>query len=444
MLPVRKKVLILGAAGRDFHDFNVVFRSDPEVEVVAFTAAQIPNIAGRSYPPELAGELYPQGVPIWPESELERLVAEHGIDEVVFSYSDVSHEDVMHHASRVLGSGAGFRLLAPRATMLRSKKPVVSVCAVRTGAGKSPATRRIAELLCSLGTTVAIVRHPMPYGDLSKQVVQRFASRQDIDRAECTLEEREEYEPHVDAGHVVFAGVDYARVLAAAEAEAEVIVWDGGNNDYPFFVPDLEVVLVDPHRAGDETRYHPGETNLRRAHVVLINKIDTALGRDVEAVRRSVRALNPRATVIETDLEITMDRPELLRDARALVIEDGPTTTHGGMSYGAGTIAARRAGARELVDPRPFARGSLRETFRSFPHLTHVLPAMGYGREQLAELRATIAAVDCDVVVIATPIDLGRVLELEQPSVRVRYRLVERGEPALERVLRPVLERIQS
>jgi predicted GTPase len=423
----RRRVVIMGAAGRDFHDFNMVYRGDPSTEVVAFTAAQIPNIAGRRYPPELAGRLYPQGFPIHPEDELEALIARHHVDAVAFAYSDVSHEEVMHRAARALARGADFVLHGPRATMLRSEKPVVSVCAVRTGCGKSAASRRVAALLRAEGKRVAVVRHPMPYGDLARQACQRFATLHDLARADCTVEEREEYEPHLLAGSVVFAGVDYARILRAAEAESDVILWDGGNNDLPFFVPDLEIVLVDPHRAGHEIRYFPGEVNLLRAHVIIINKVDSAPPAALAEVWRTVRAWNPRATVVETTMPVAVAHPERIRGRRALVVEDGPTLTHGGMSLGAGTLAAEHYGAREIIDPRPFARGSIRATLDQYSHLTRVLPALGYGPEQLADLEATIAVSEAEVVVSATPVNLRRLIHIAPPVCRVAYDLVERG-----------------
>lgn len=429
-MTARTKVLILGAAGRDFHDFNLVYRDDPGSEVVAFTATQIPNIDGRCYPPSLAGPLYPEGIPIASEAELEGLIDAHGIDEVVFSYSDVPHATVMHLAARAQARGASFRLLGPRRTLLRSNRPVISVCAVRTGVGKSPTTRHVAAILRSRGRKVAVVRHPMPYGDLAAQAVQRFAVLEDLARHHCTIEEMEEYEPHLRQGHVVFAGVDYQRILLAAEAEADVIVWDGGNNDLPFYQSDLEIVLVDPHRPGDESRFWPGETNLRRADVIVLSKVGTADPAMVTQVRAAARAANPRATLVEADLAIEVDRPELLAGARALVIEDGPTTTHGGMPYGAGLVAARRHGATP-VDPRPYAVGTLADTFARHPHLEAVLPAMGYGEHQVRELEATIGACDADVVVIATPVDLRRLLSIRQPTVRVSYTFADRGAPTL-------------
>lgn len=435
------KLLIMGAAGRDFHNFNVVFRQNPRYHVVAFTAAQIPNIEGRRYPPSLAGPQYPTGIPIYSEDELESLIEAHRIDEVVFAYSDVSHEEVMHKASRVIACGADFRLLGTRTTMLRSSKPVVSVCAVRTGAGKSPATRRIADILKHEGLRVVVVRHPMPYGDLARQAVQRFADVEDLRRAECTIEEREEYEPHLRCGTVVYSGVDYERILRQAEGEAEIILWDGGNNDVPFFVPDVEIVLVDPHRAGHERTYFPGEVNLLRAGVVVLTKLDTASPEQVEAVRRAVSAANPGATVIESAMPVSADDPDLIRNKRVLVIEDGPTITHGGMGYGAGVLAARRFGAKELVDPRSAAVGSIKDTFARYPHIGSLLPAMGYGREQMQELEETIRRVACDTVVIATPVDLRSVITIRQPACRVTYEFEERGRPTLRDALRVVIEK---
>jgi predicted GTPase len=434
-------VIIMGAAGRDFHDFNVYWRGRPDVRVVCFTAAQIPNIAGRVYPPALAGPAYPQGVPIWPEERLEALIEEHGVELVALAYSDLPHEVVMHQASRVQAAGASFCLLGARQTMLRSSRPVIAVCAVRTGSGKSQTTRRVSRILRDAGKRVAVVRHPMPYGDLAAQVVQRFGSAADMDAAQCTIEEREEYEPHLRMGNVVFAGIDYERILRAAEGEADVVLWDGGNNDTPFFEPDLHVVIVDPHRPGHETRYYPGETNLRMADVVLVNKVDTARVEDVEAVEAAVRRTNPGATLIRADSPIAVDLPDAVRGARVLVIEDGPTLTHGEMAYGAGHIAARRHGAREIVDPRPHAVGSLVRVFRSYPHVTDVLPAMGYGAAQIAELEATIRKAPCDVVLIATPIDLGRLLVIDKPTVRVRYELAEHDPGALAAALLGALER---
>ena len=430
-----RRVLIMGAAGRDFHNFNTVFRGSDSVRVVAFTATQIPNIHGRRYPAELAGPGYPDGIPIHPESELERLIAELEVDDVVFAYSDVSHETVMHQASRTLAAGAGFSLLAPHATMLRSLRPVISVCAVRTGSGKSQTTRRVVGLLREKGKRVAVVRHPMPYGDLVRQRVQRYATLEDLDRHDCTIEEREEYEPHIAAGNLVFAGVDYGAILAEAEKEADVIVWDGGNNDLPFYRPDLEIVVADPHRPGHERSYHPGEANLRRAHAVVINKIDSASPEGVNAVRRSIRELNPNAVVVDAASPLFVDEPERIRGKRVLVIEDGPTLTHGEMKYGAGVVAALKNGARELVDPRPYAVGTIAQTFATYPGIGTLLPAMGYGEQQIHDLEATIERADADVVLVATPIDLRRVLKITKPALRVRYELQEIGKPDLADVL---------
>jgi predicted GTPase len=429
-----RRVVIAGAAGRDFHDFNVVYREDPDAEVVAFTAAQIPGIAGRRYPPELAGPRYPGGIPIEPEAELERLCRAHGVDRVVFAYSDVSHEHVMHLASRALAAGADFVLHGPRRTMLAARKPVVAVCAVRTGCGKGAVSRRVVGILRARGRRVAVVRHPMPYGDLAAQRVQRFATFADLDRARTTLEEREEYEPHLEAGSVVWAGVDYAAILAAAEAEADVLVWDGGNNDLPFFAPTLHLCLVDPHRAGHESAYHPGEANLRMADVAVIVKEDTATPDQVARVRAAIAALNPRARVVDTRLPVRVEGEAELRGRHVLAVDDGPTLTHGGMPAGAAELAARRAGAI-LVDPRPHARGALREVFRAYPALGPVLPAVGYGPAQLADLRATIDAVPCEVVLLGTPIDLRRSFALRQPVVRVTYEVEEAGGPSFEALL---------
>jgi predicted GTPase len=437
----RRRVLILGAAGRDFHDFNVVFRNDASHEVVAFTAAQIPGIDHRRYPPALAGPLYPDGIPIHPERELEALIARERVDEVILAYSDLSHEDVMHLGSRTVAAGADFRLLSAARTMLPARRPVIAVCAVRTGAGKSPVSRYVAQHVRDAGLAAAVVRHPMPYGDLEAQAVQRFACAADLDAAACTIEEREEYEPHLRLGHVVYAGVDYARILERAEAEADVLLWDGGNNDLPFFVPDVHIVLTDPHRVGHERRYHPGEANLRLADIVVLTKTDTAPPGAVEAVRAAVREANPHAAVVESAMPPVVDDPARVRSARVLVIEDGPTLTHGGMAFGAGALAARAAGAAELVDPRPYAAGSLREVYRAYPHIGPVLPAMGYGPEQVEDLARTVRDVPCDVVVIATPADLGHLLAISRPAVRVTYRYADRGSPTLADLLAPVLHR---
>jgi predicted GTPase len=431
----KTRVIIMGAAGRDFHNFNVYFRGHEQYEVVAFTATQIPNIENRRYPPELAGPGYPQGIPIYEEKELAHLIAEYDVDQVIFAYSDVSHEYVMHRASLVLAAGADFRLMGGKATMLQASVPVVTVCAVRTGSGKSQTTRRVAEILRGKGKQVVVVRHPMPYGDLVKQACQRFATYEDLDRHNCTIEEREEYEPHIDRGVVVYAGVDYQRILDAAQSEADVIVWDGGNNDLPFYRPDLHIVVVDPHRAGHETRYHPGEANLRLADVVVINKIDTADLANVAAVRANIRAANPEATLIEAASPIFVEDPGAIQGKRVLVIEDGPTLTHGGMAYGAGTVAAQRFGAAQIVDPRPYAVGSIVETYGKYPNTGAVLPAMGYGAHQIAELEQTINDTPCDMVIVATPIDLSRVLSIKRPFQRVRYELQVIGRPTLEEVL---------
>ncbi len=431
----RIRVLIMGAAGRDFHNFNVFFRDREQYEVVAFTATQIPNIEGRLYPPELAGPLYPRGIPIYPEEELEKLVVKEGIDQVVFAYSDVSHEYVMHQGSKVLAAGADYRLMGAKHTMLKSSKPVVAVCAVRTGSGKSQTTRRVSDVLQAMGKKVVVIRHPMPYGDLVAQTCQRFADYGDLERYDCTIEEREEYEPHLDRGVVVYAGVDYERILREAEKEADVILWDGGNNDLPFFQPDLYLVVVDPHRAGHELRYHPGEANLRMADVVVINKIDTADLADIAAVRGNVMDVNLDAVIVEAASPITVPEPESIRGKRVLVIEDGPTLTHGEMAYGAGVVAARRFGAAEILDPRPYAVRSIRDTFAKYPSIGNLLPAMGYGKEQRKDLEETIANTPADLVLVGTPIDLRRVIDIRQPSQRVGYELQEIGRPTLMEIL---------
>jgi predicted GTPase len=432
----KTRVVIAGAAGRDFHNFNLVYRGRDDFEVVAFTATQIPNIEGRVYPAALAGELYPNGIPIVAEDELEAVIAEHQADEVVFSYSDVTHEHVMHIGSRALAAGASYRLLSPRETMLTSSKPVVAVCAVRTGSGKSQTTRYVAGLLREAGKRVAVLRHPMPYGDLSKQVVQRFATYDDLDAADCTIEEREEYEPHLSEGNLVFAGIDYAAILDAAEQEADVILWDGGNNDTPFIKPNLHLVVVDPHRPGHELRYHPGETNLQMADVCIVNKVDSAPQEGVDAVLASIREHNPLARVVlaASPFQVEGD-PTEIAGRRVLAVEDGPTLTHGEMSYGAAVLAAKEHGAASLVDPRPFAVGSIAETFAAYPHVGALLPAMGYGREQMEELRETIARSDAELVLIGTPIDLRRLIELDKPALRVTYRLQELEEPGLAEIL---------
>ena len=431
----KNRVIIMGAAGRDFHNFNVYFRDNSDYDVVAFTATQIPNIDGRKYPPELAGDLYPEGIPIYPEAELDDLIRRHQVAQVIFAYSDVPHEYVMHKASQVLAAGPDFRLMGAGATMLESSKPVVAVCAVRTGAGKSQTTRHVCDVLQRMGKQVVVVRHPMPYGDLVAQAVQRFATYEDLARHKCTIEEREEYEPHIDRGVVVYAGVDYEHILRQAEEEADVVVWDGGNNDLSFYRPDLYIVVADPHRPGHELRYHPGETNLRAADVVVINKVDTASPEGVDQVREDIYAVNTRAIVVEAASPIFVENPAAVRGQRVLVVEDGPTLTHGGMAYGAGVVAARRFGAAELVDPRPYAVRSIAATFEKYPHIGPLLPAMGYGDEQTRDLEETINATPCDLVLVATPIDLRRLVNIRHPVDRVRYELQVIGEPTLEKVL---------
>ena len=430
-----KRVVIMGAAGRDFHNFNLVYREDPEVEVVAFTATQIPGIENRRYPPELAGPRYPEGIPIRMEDELADLIAGGRVDEVVFAYSDVSHEYVMHRASEALAAGASFTLLGPEATMLAPTKPVVAVCAVRTGSGKSQTTRAVVRALKAQGRKPGVVRHPMPYGDIVAQRVQRFATMDDLDAANVTVEEREEYEPHIASDTVIYAGVDYAEILDAVQQEADVVIWDGGNNDLPFFRPDVHIVVADPHRPGHETRYHPGEANLRMGHVIVINKVDTAEPENVEAVERTARELNPEAVIIRANSPVTVDDPDAVEGARVLVIEDGPTLSHGEMTYGAGVVAARQHGAAEIVDPREWAVGSLRAVYEKYP-VGPVLPAMGYSPEQIRELEETIDAVPCDLVLVATPVDLTRIARFSKPSVHVGYELEEaQGQPTIAEVL---------
>jgi predicted GTPase len=429
----RQRIVIAGAAGRDFHNFNTFFRDDDGYEVVAFTATQIPDIEGRRYPPQLSGPLYPDGIPIVAEEELESLIDAYDIDDVVFSYSDVSHETVMHLASRTLAAGAGFRFLGPKQTMITSTKPLVAVCAVRTGSGKSQTSRRVLDILRNeLGyERVVAVRHPMPYGDLAAQAVQRFASLEDLDSNNCTIEEREEYEPYIERGAVIYAGVDYEAILSQAQEEADIIIWDGGNNDMPFYRPDMLIVVADPHRPGHETRYHPGETNLRMADVVVINKVDTAVHENVVAVQDNVRRLNPEAVLIKAASPIFVDDPRAVRGKRVLVVEDGPTLTHGEMAYGAGVIAAEYFGAAEIVDPRPYAVRSIAATYKKYPTTGAVLPAMGYGKAQLQDLAETIAATPADMVLVATPIDLARIIDIDKPNQRVRYELQEIGRPNL-------------
>ncbi len=431
----RVKTIIMGAAGRDFHNFNTFFRGNQEYEVVAFTATQIPNIEGRKYPKELAGELYPQGIPIFQESELNSLIKQHNVDQVVFAYSDVPHEYVMHKASQVLAAGADFRLMGIHTTQIKSSKPVVSVCAVRTGSGKSQTTRRVSKILIEMGFKVAAVRHPMPYGDLVKQRVQRYASYEDLDKHECTIEEREEYEPHLDNGVIVYAGVDYADILRQAEGEVDIVLWDGGNNDFSFYVPDFSIVVADPHRPGHEVSYHPGETNLHLADVFVINKVDTADAENVIKVRESLNRINPDAVVIEAASPLFVDDPSAIRGKRVLVIEDGPTLTHGEMKYGAGWVAARRFGAGEIVDPRPYAVGTIAQTYEKYSGTGPILPAMGYGDAMIADLEQTINRADVDMVISATPIDLTRVIKINKPMQRVRYELQEIGTPTLKDLL---------
>jgi len=431
----RIRTIIMGAAGRDFHNFNVFFRDNQDYEVVAFTATQIPNIEGRKYPKELSGSLYPEGISIYAETELIDLIRKNSIDQVVFAYSDVPHEYVMHKASLVLAAGADFRLMGTHTTQIKSNKPVVTVCAVRTGSGKSQTTRRVSKILIDLGYSVAVIRHPMPYGDLVKQRVQRFASYDDLDKHACTIEEREEYEPHLDNGVVVYAGVDYAEILAQAENEVDIILWDGGNNDLPFYVSDLAIVVADPHRAGHEISYHPGETNVNLADIFVINKVDTADPENVIKVRQSLRDLNPEAVVIEAASPLFVDKPEEIKGKRVLVIEDGPTLTHGEMKYGAGWVAARRFGASAIVDPRPYAVGSIAKTYEKYPNTGPILPAMGYGDAMVSDLEKTINNADVDMIISATPIDLTRIIKVNKPMQRVRYELQEIGQPTLRELL---------
>ncbi len=441
---MHKKLIIMGAAGRDFHNFNVCFRDNPEYEIVAFTAAQIPGIQCRVYPPELAGDTYPAGIPIYPEEDLPRLIHELNVAEVVFAYSDVSNQHVMRRAALVLAEGSDFRLLTPEATMLKTRTPVVSVCAVRTGAGKSQTSRLIAKILRNKGLNVVVVRHPMPYGDLRKQVCQRFASFEDLEKNNLTIEEREEFEPHLANGIVVYAGVDYQQILKEAEKEADIIVWDGGNNDLPFFKPNLHIVVTDPHRSGHEILYYPSEVNLRLANVVVVNKIDTADPKKVEQTKANVRFVNPTTVLLDAASPITPDKPELVKGKRVLVIEDGPTVTHGDMPFGAATIAAKKLGAKEIVDPRPFAVGSIKEIYEQYPHLGAVLPAIGYSEKQIAELRDTIGATPCDAVLIGTPVDLRKVMSLNKPVVRVSYELEVLGPVTLETILDEFLEKAKK
>jgi predicted GTPase len=436
-MPIR--VLIMGAAGRDFHNFNVYFRSNPDYEVVAFTATQIPDIEGRTYPAALSGDRYPNGIPIYAEHDLVQIIRDQRIDQVVFAYSDISHEYVMHKASQVLAAGADFRLMGLEATQIKSSKPVVSVCAVRTGSGKSQTTRRVSKILRGMGYRVAAVRHPMPYGDLARQAVQRFAEYRDLEHG--TIEEREEYEPHLDNGVIVYAGVDYERLLRQAEQEVDIVLWDGGNNDFSFFVSDFKIVVADPHRPGHEVSYHPGETNARSADVFIINKVDTASAENVITVRQNLAAVNPSAQVIEAASPLFVEDPAAIRGKRVLVVEDGPTLTHGEMAYGAGWVAARRFGAAEIVDPRPYAVRSIQATYEKYPKTGPILPAMGYGAAQTRDLEETINAAEVDMVIVATPIDLKRIVNIQKPSQRVRYELQEIGQPTLEDLLRETFGR---
>jgi len=429
------KTLIMGAAGRDFHNFNTFFRGNQDYEVVAFTATQIPDIEGRLYPTELAGDLYPDGIPIHAEEELVELIKKHGVDQVIFAYSDVPHEYVMHKAALVTAAGADFRLMGTKLTQVKSSKPVVSVCAVRTGSGKSQTTRRVSLILREMGYKVAAVRHPMPYGNLIRQEVQRFADYEDLDEAECTIEEREEYEPHLANGVIVYAGVDYEKILRKAEQEVDIVLWDGGNNDFPFYVSDFQIVVADPHRPGHESSYHPGETNARLADVFVINKVDTAEPEKVIRVREALRKLNPNAIQIEAASPLFVEDAEAIRGKRVLVVEDGPTLTHGEMAYGAGYVAARRFGAETIVDPRPFAVNTIAATYEKYPKTGPILPAMGYGDAQMKDLEETINKSDVDMVIVGTPIDLKRIININKPSQRVRYELQEIGQPTLQELL---------
>lgn len=433
------RTIIMGAAGRDFHNFNAFYRDNDDYQVVAFTATQIPDIEGRKYPAELAGELYPEGIPIRPEEELANLIQEHHVEEVVFSYSDVPHEYVMHISSMVNRLGPDFKLMGAARTMIESSKPVVAIGAIRTGCGKSQTTRRVAEILTDAGKQVVAIRHPMPYGDLTKQKVQRFETLEDLKKHDCTIEEMEEYEPHIDRGTIVYAGVDYEAILRDAEKEADVILWDGGNNDLPLYKPDIMITVVDPHRPGHETTYYPGEANLLMADAVIINKIDTADIENIEFVRTSIRENNPDAVVVDAASPLKVENPDNIAGKRALVVEDGPTLTHGEMQYGAGVVAAQKFGAAELVDPRPYTVGRITETFEKYPDIGNLLPAMGYGAQQMQDLENTINQTECDVVIIGTPIDLRRIIDIKHPTVRVTYDLQEIGEPDLRHVLKSLL-----
>lgn len=433
---MKQQVIIMGAAGRDFHNFNVHFRDNEDYNVVAFTATQIPDIEGRAYPAELAGKLYPNGIPIESESDLEKLIVEKKVDLVVFAYSDVTNQYAMERSSLVNAAGADFMLMGTKSTMVEPKKPLISITAVRTGSGKSQTTRRVAEILKSRGKKLAVIRHPMPYGNLVEQEWQRYETYADLDKYECTIEEREEYEPHIDNGTIVYAGIDYEKILRKAEEEADIVIWDGGNNDFSFYRPTLSIVVVDPHRAGHELLYYPSGVNLRTADIVVINKVDTASFDDIQFVRHNVIDVNPRARIIEAASPITVDNPSVIRGKRVLIIEDGPTLTHGGMKYGAGTIAAKRFNASEIIDPRPYTVASITDTYNKYPKIGHLLPAMGYGEQQIKDLQQTIDRVDCDAVVIGTPIDLTRLVSFKVPATRVRYELQEIGLPSLDTLLK--------
>jgi predicted GTPase len=440
----RIKTIIQGAAGRDFHNFNTVYRDNETFEVVAFTAAQIPGIDDRTYPAVLAGKLYPKGIPIHAEKDLEKLIEKHQIDEVVYSYSDVRHEYVMHWASRILAAGANFKLVGGRDTMIKSTKPVVAICAVRTGAGKSQTTRRVAEIFKEAGMKVVAIRHPMPYGDLAKQAVQRFGAIADLKKHKCTIEEMEEYEPHIARGQVIYAGVDYEAILREAEKEADVILWDGGNNDLPFYLPDIYITVADPLRVGNEMSYYPGETNFRMADVIVINKVDSATPEQMQQLRNTIEEVNPKAMVIDAASPISVKDPSIIHNKRVLVIEDGPTCTHGEMKYGAGMVAAKKFGAKEIVDPRPWAVGEIAETFMKYPNIGTLLPAMGYGPQQMKDLEETIKKARVDSIVIGTPIDLARVIKIDKPNVRVEYELQEIGQPTLVDALAPLLKKASA
>ena len=439
-----EKTIIMGAAGRDFHNFNVYFRDNERYNVIGFTATQIPDIEGRQYPAELAGALYPNGIPIYSDEKLAELIRENAVDLVAFSYSDVRHTEVMHKASIVTAAGADFIIIGASYTMLQSSKKIISVCAVRTGCGKSQTSRRVVQILKGIGKKVVSIRHPMPYGDLTKQVVQRFASYEDMDRQNCTIEEREEYEPVVRMGAVIYAGIDYEKILREAEKEADVIVWDGGNNDTPFYKPDIHIVVFDPHRAGHEINYHPGETNMLMADIAVINKVDSASPENIEKVRKTIISHNPKAMIVLADSELIADDPGRIKDQRVLVIEDGPTLTHGEMTYGAGVIAARRFGAAELVDPRPYLVGTLKETFSKYPDIGSLLPAMGYSRKQIKDLEETINATDCDLVISATPVDLMQLVSINKPTIRIQYEYKDHGQPALADVIKEKLKRLSE